>query len=95
MAAVVTCKQLSVTHHKQDTRNITWKCNQLVLQEHYHNKPTRIGIGQVCHQRLSSAFDLLLIFLCSLVSTLISPNSKPLTMHCWQIWTSQLASLAH
>ena len=25
---------------------------------------------QVCHQRLSSAFDLLLIFLCSLIQTL-------------------------
>ena len=30
---------LSVTHHKQDTRNITLKCNQFVwlLQKHYHN----------------------------------------------------------
>ena len=26
--------------------------------------------GQVCHQRLSSAYDLLLIFLCSLIQTL-------------------------
>ena len=33
---------------------------------------------RVCHQRLSSAFVLLLIFLCSLIQTL--------TMHCWQTW---------
>ena len=39
---------------------------------------------QVCHQRLSSAFDLLLIFLCSLIQTLtltplttLNPNSAP------------------
>ena len=31
---------------------------------------------QVCHQRLISAFDLLLIFLCSLIQT-SNPNSNP------------------
>ena len=35
---------------------------------------------QVCHQRLSSAFDLLLIFLCSLIQTLTPrPNNVLLT----------------
>ena len=34
--------------------------------------PSHLGMSdvQVCHQRLSSAFDLLLIFLCSLIRTL-------------------------
>ena len=41
---------------------------------------------QVCHQRLSSAFDLLLIFLCSLIQTL----THPLTIHCWQAWTCEM-----
>ena len=31
---------------------------------------------QVCHQRLSSAFDLLLIFLCSLIQALTPPPSN-------------------
>ena len=31
---------------------------------------------QVCHQRLSSAFDLLLIFLCSLIQTLTPPPNN-------------------
>ena len=35
---------------------------------------------QVCHQRLSGAFDFLLIFLCSLIQTLtltLNPNPTP------------------
>ena len=33
---------------------------------------------QVCHQRLNSAFDLLLIFLCSLIQTLTPPPNNAL-----------------
>ena len=40
---------------------------------------------QFCHQKLSGAFDLLLIFLCSLIQTL----TPPLTMQCWQTRTCE------
>ena len=33
--------------------------------------------GQVCHQRLSNAYDLLLIFLCSLIQTLTLTLTPP------------------
>ena len=40
-----------------------------------HNIP--LGDVQVCHQMLSSAFDLLLTFLCSLIQTLtLTPPSN-------------------
>jgi len=38
---------------------------------HYHHQMrSRVMSMQVCHQKLSSAFDFLLIFLCSLIQTL-------------------------
>ena len=52
---------------------------------------------QVCHQRLSSAFDLLLIFLCSLIQTLTltpPPNNALLAnMDMWHIHSSPMATL--
>ena len=43
------------------------------------------GDIQVCHQRLSGAFDLLLIFLCSLIQTLTPPPNNVLlaNMDMW------------
>ena len=48
------------------------------------------GDVQDCHQRLSSAFDLLLFFLSSLIPTLTSPPNNAWTAerhicHCWTI----------
>ena len=39
---------------------------------------------QVCYQRVSSAFDVFLIFLCSLIQTLTLTLTPPPTMHYWQ-----------
>ena len=47
---------------------------------------------QVCHQRLSSAFDLLLIFLCSLIQTLtLTPPPNHALLANMSSWVAGLA----